>query len=215
MKKVVATLFVLSFIVLFATCSFSEEKNNVSKKTIWNKLVNIFKTQENKPKQLPKADVVTEDKPISKPEIQKKQDTKHPVAEFTKEEVVERIKYMVEITPEVKDFIPELKIERDKDDRVVNVKYSIDGVPTDLNDIDKETLMKIHGRIASERTRMQTERIQKQLQSLAQTQRAIQQVNQIPKTYVAPPRVPIPPKAPASPPKVYVPPPAPSAPPRR
>ncbi|MGB2705720.1 MAG: hypothetical protein WBC74_02550 [Candidatus Omnitrophota bacterium] len=135
---------------------------------------------------------------------------KSPWDEITKDEICERIKHMLEISPEAADFIPKLKIATDKEGNITEIKYNIDGIFKDIKELDKETLIKIHNRINIERTRIQTERIQRQMEAI----RASQNVQRPPRVYT-PPAVPKPHTPPPQPPKVPSPPPTPPAPQRR
>lgn len=117
---------------------------------------------------------------------------KSPMEELTNEQIIERIEYMLVVFPEIYDFIPELKDE-------------------DLKELNKARLIKLHNRVANERTRLQTQRIQRQLETV----RASQNVPRQPPRIYAPPTVPKPPTPPPSPPRVHTPPPTPPSAPRR
>ena len=129
---------------------------------------------------------------------------KSPWDQISEKELRERIKRVLEISPDAADFIPELKITTDKDGNVTEIKYNISGVFTSIETLDKKTLIKMYNRINIERTRIQTERIQRQLEAV----RASQNVQRPPKVYT-PPAVPRPHRPPPQPPKV---PPAPPTP---
>ena len=154
MKKIFILFLTITF--LFVQASFAEEKVG-SVKTGWRKFLGVFK------------------KPFLKPE-------KSPLERFTKEEILRRIKYMLETSPEIADFIPELK-------------------DIDLEKLDKENLMKIHNRINIERIRIQTERMERQLETI----RASERIPKPPQDYTAP-AMPKTPRPPSSPPEVPAPP---------
>lgn len=99
---------------------------------------------------------------------------------LTEKEILKRIKYMLETSPEIMDFIPELK-------------------ELDLETLDKGSLIKIHNRINIERIRIQTDRIQKQLEVI----RASESIPKPPQEYTAPliPKTPAPPQSPPKVPK--------------
>ncbi len=147
-------LLIVSFISL--QTSLAEERVG-SVKTRWRKFLGIFK------------------KPFLKPEIS-------PLEKLTKEEILRRIKYMLETSPEIADFIPELK-------------------DIDLEKLDKENLIKIHNRINIERIRIQTERIERQLEAA----RASERIPKPPQDYTAP-AMPKTPRLPQSPPEIPAPP---------
>lgn len=111
--------------------------------------------------------------------------------ELSKEEILRRIKYMLETSPEIADFIPELK-------------------DIDLEKLDKENLIKIHNRINIERIRIQTERIERQLEAT----RASERIPKPPQDYTAP-AMPQTPRPAPSPPEIPTPPASPPRPPRR
>jgi len=127
-----------------------------------------------------------------------------PLLEFPKEDIIERITELIRYTPGVVDRIPTLTATIDKNGNVTEVKYSIDGVYRDLEDIDKKILVKIHIRITNERIHIQNIRIMKQLEAI----RASQNIPQTPKIY-GPPQIPQTYTPPPSQPKVPTPPPAP------
>ena len=140
---------------------------------------------------------------------------KSPWDSMTEEGIRERIKRMVQVSPEAVNFIPELKVTFDKDGEVLNITYKVDGVAKDLEGLDKGTLIKLHNRINIERVRIQTERIQRQLNAARASQ-------QVPRPPPAPPKIPKPPQAPPTIPKppqalptIPKPPQAPPVPPRR
>lgn len=107
---------------------------------------------------------------------------------ISKKELKERIKTILEFTPEINDFIPELKILRGAEGDITGIDYKIDGFFRSIEKLDKEALLKVYGRISNEMTRIQSERIQRQLEAMRASQN-------IPK----PPQVSIPPSAPKAP----------------
>ena len=117
------------------------------------------------------------------------------------ESAQENIKYILETSPEIEDFIPELVVERDEKGNIEAIKYETDGVLTDINDLDEDTLSSLRSRVGSENARIQTERIQNQLAAV----RAVQNIPRLPAVNT-PPSVPQIPDIPAVPPKVPVPP---------
>ena len=129
--------------------------------------------------------------PVEKePAATEKKADESPIMQLSKEELIGRIEYLVEITPQIKDFIPELK-------------------SIDLKTLSKEDLAKLYSRVNNERARIQTERIQRQLDAV----RASQNIPRPPVVH-APPPVPKAPTPPPAPPKIP-PPPTPMQPGRR
>lgn len=130
--------------------------------------------------------------------------------DLTQGELIERIKFAVGSFPEIANYIPELRITRDAEGNIVKAEYNAMGIFEDLEDLEKDDLVSLYKRVTSERTRLQTLRIQKQLEMVKQAMNA----HRAAQSYKAPPRVPSVPKTtapPPSPPKIPVPPPLPPA----
>lgn len=187
-RYIIIVTSLLAASLLFAEVSFAQERVGLVK-TAWRKFLNVFRK--------PAA------KETHKPEAEPR---KSALAELSEEELRERIRRLLEISPEIADFIPELKLSRDEEGNIIKVEYEKRGTLKNIEELDKETLIRIHNRVNNERVRIQTERIQQQLQ-------AAQAAQKIP----TPPPVhtpPVPPKThtpPPSPPKVPTPPPSPPA----
>ena len=127
--------------------------------------------------------------------------------EFTKEEYIAHIKGNLGRIESLIKSIPGLKKDIDP---AGNAIYTYQGKR--LEDLDKEQLTKLYVRVSSEATRIRTERLNKQLESMRiSEQLAVQnrRITPVPGVPVVPPQ---PPSTPAQPPKV---PPLPLAPPRR
>ena len=190
----------LAMVFLFSTGSFSEEKKEGVVKGLWNKTLNVVKHPIQELTSIPQGKPAPETPPA--PDEKKKS----PWDDMTEEEIRERVKNMVQVSPEAVNFIPELKIAFDKDGQIAKITYEVEGVAKDVKELDKNTLIKLHNRINIERVRIQTERIQRQLN-------ATRASRQIPRPPPQPPKIPRPPQ---QPPKIHRPPPAPPpAPPRR
>ena len=111
--------------------------------------------------------------------------------ELTKSEVLDNLKGKLEHNDEVFDMIPELKAQKDSEGKE---SYTLKGVK--LDDLTKEDLYKLLMRVNQAVTKIQTDRIQKQLENIRQAQNA-QRMAAPP----APPRIPAaPPSAPRIPP---------------
>lgn len=221
-KVLILTLLVMSF--LFTQISLAEEEVGVVKK-MWRRLLNVFK----KPApEKPQPEPVAQPEPVVQPELQPEPQIEPrpeaelepqpqpqpepeivPLSEVSKEVILERIKYMVQISQEALDFIPELKATLDENGNIVKIEYKVSGIFKDIEGLDKRTLMMIHNRINNERIRIQNERIQKQLEAI----RAAQNIPKPPPQPFTPPTQPKIPTQPPSPPKTPTPPPSPPKPP--
>jgi hypothetical protein len=115
------------------------------------------------------------------------------VKNMTKGELVREITSELNDEEELLDYIPTLK--KMKDERGVEYyTYSLDGKTVKISDLDRTTLEKLLSRIYNQATLIQTDRINKQLESM----RSIQNINR----QISVPRVPPPvPTAPRQPPK--------------
>jgi len=182
MKKHMLKLFVLLAMISVActTTLFAEENPGFAKR-MWRKFIN----RNNQTQEVKKT-------PVSK----------EPVKELSNEEMIERMKNMIEVYPEIKESVPGLKIAYGKEDAVEGVELVVDGESKQLSELDDDTLKKLYSRIANERTRLYAERIQKQLETVRRAQGALK----LPPQSSQPPRLP---QLPPAPPKVFSPPPRP------
>jgi len=119
-----------------------------------------------------------------------------PAKEMTKEEMLAELKEDLADNDEVFDSVPELKASAGKNGKAI---YTYKG--TVLDELSKEDLANLYVRLRQTLTRIRTERIQRQLETVRRVER-LQRV-------VAPPQPPQPPRAPSVPPSM---PRAPSAP---
>ena len=210
-------------VLLFATNAvFAQEDAGFVKKT-WRKFTGIFR----KKTESGEAEAPEEIKPVKpeprvaeKPpeageipdsgEAPKIEDS--PLFQMPVEELIERIMGSLRAMPEIIDFLPEVKVEKDKDNKIKKVEYNVSGTFRELKDVDRESLVKLYLRITNERAKLQSERIHKQLETIRQSQQIMRQGP--PKIY-KPPSIPKPPVQPPGPPKVPTPPPDAPKPPRR
>ena len=128
-----------------------------------------------------------------------------PIEEMTKEEVVKSVKTVIDTEEGVLDTFPAVKKEKAADG---TVSYTYQGVK--LEELQREMLVKLLGRVRSEAVRIRTERISRQLTAIKQAENITHLAGRGPdRIRSAPPG--IPPRPPAIPqvPK------APPAPPRR
>ncbi len=115
-----------------------------------------------------------------------------PKRELTKQEMVGRIEDNLTNLEEISGFIPGLKKETDATGK--NVSYAYNGKK--IEDLDKEELTRLYGRISSEAVRVRTDRINRQLAQIRQIEQLSRQNNQIariPRVPTQPPRIPAPP----------------------
>ncbi|MBN1353283.1 MAG: hypothetical protein JW994_01255 [Candidatus Omnitrophica bacterium] len=108
------------------------------------------------------------------------------------EDIIDSIKRMLEGSPDILNVIPELEVSYDKDKKVLSVRYAVEDIFTNVEELDKKTLLNIRNRINNEHVRLQTERIQHQMEAV---RRSIQNIPRPPQIYV-PPRVVTPPAVP-------------------
>lgn len=120
---------------------------------------------------------------------------------MTKEELIKDIKEGIESEDEILSYIPQLKMTKDPDGKVI-ITFEKDGQKVKLEDLDRETLAKIWGSINQIATKINVDRINQQLETIRQTQ-ALQRVTRPPQAMVPPPQ----------PPRYLTPAPAPQAPP--
>ena len=204
MNRVRKIVFVFILTFLYTQLVFAQAGEGNSQ-TIWGRILGVFKKPVAQEKASPKSTIASEKPKTSdrKPGI-----ARPKVEDLSPDEIRDRIKSMVESSPEALDYIPELKASFNEDETVNAMSYKKDGISVNMEELDKETLIKVYSRVNRERTRLNAERIQRQLESI----RAAQNINRI----YAPPPVPTPPpSAPPTPPRVQKPPQVPSIPSRR
>jgi hypothetical protein len=121
--------------------------------------------------------------------------------EMTVEELADGITKVLDQTEEVMDFVPGFKKDKDP---AGGVFYTYKGAR--LEKMEKDILAALYVRVRQERTRLNTERITKQLETIRNVQRATAITNQVsrPPAVVTPPATPpqpvTVPKAPPAPP---------------
>lgn len=109
----------------------------------------------------------------------------------TKEDIITAIKKLLQKEKDILNYIPELKIQKGKEGEE---SYTYQGVK--LEDLDKEKLERISGRINTQATIIRTDRINKQLETIRRTQQTISR----------PPQPPTAVRIPQTPSQVYAPP---------
>ncbi len=129
-------------------------------------------------------------------------------SDFTKEELVTRLAGLLTYNMEVLSYIPELKSQEDEKGDIFFTYVTEHGVTKKLNELDKDILVKLLGRVNGEVNRLNTERIMRQLEQVRQAQQVPKTPPQPPQPprIVVPPEAPTPPQPPPQPPKVYTPP---------
>lgn len=117
------------------------------------------------------------------------------VDKMTKAELLKEITETLDSEDEILDYLPQLKKETSADGKNV-YKFSADNKSVPIQDLDEGTLKKILGSVHQTSTRINTDRITRQLEVIRQTQRVV--------SAPTPPR-PAPVTPPAAPPRVVVP----------
>jgi len=130
-------------------------------------------------------------------------------AAMTKEELLADIKDNLDSEEEILNYVPSLK--KSQGTGAINI-YLLDGVP--LEQVEKEDLEKISVTVAQISTKIRTDRIVNQLESIRQAQNLsrMQNITRPPQIVTPPVRPSPPPRAPSTTSSI---PPAPPAPPRR
>lgn len=124
-----------------------------------------------------------------------------PAKELSKEELVKRLNEKAQHNPDLPSAVQGLAIKE------ADGKKYIEFNGKKLEDIDKETLLKLYISVSRYLTIRNTERIQKQLRSIKQ----IEDINRAQRN-IAGPGVPVVPKIPQAPPRAQTPPRAPTVP---
>ena len=160
-------LLLMIYICFGSQLCFSEEKKIGFVKSSWRKFLNFLKktrkTEVIKPAQPEKTDVTIE------PEVEKE---KRSLIDLDKQGLIEKIKYMLDINMEIPDFIPELRVKRDKANEIIKIEYKIGGIFKNIENLDKEILIKVYNRINNEHIKLQNDRMIKQFESIRQAQEA-------------------------------------------
>ncbi|MFA6078677.1 MAG: hypothetical protein WC779_02905 [Candidatus Omnitrophota bacterium] len=142
-----------------------------------------------------------------------------PAKQFDRAEMASYITEMLRARTDILEFIPELKMEMGPDKKE-SFSYMVDGSYVKIEDLDQDTMQKLLNRMTAEVNRIQSERLNRQIQQEAMRQsqqRAMTQQPRIPtpppQQIAQPPRQPQrPPQPPPQPPRV---PSIPPGPPRR
>jgi len=101
---------------------------------------------------------------------------------YTKEEMIDIIKRRVEAFPQIAFLIPGFRASGDEGGEVVLLYKKVDEIGSSevsLKDLDKETLHRLFVRVNNEATRLNTERIVRQLQQQDNLQRIQMQQQQL------------------------------------
>lgn len=134
---------------------------------------------------------------------------------LSKEKMIDSIQKRLKVYSQILFLIPELQMKKSQDGAEELYYTSRDGIALKLSDLDEKTLRELFSRVNNEATRLNTERIQRQIQQQEQLTRMLQQIPQPPQQPPQPPQIYNPPPQPPQPPRVYNPPPPPPEPPRR
>jgi len=206
MKRIGLKLAVIFACLAFASASFAQEPEGLIPK-----LMKKFKGKEAATKKPAVA-------PASMPALPKQMVPRAPgqaassagggertvtpgAGKMTKEELIKDIREDLESEDEILGYIPQLKMTKGPDGKAV-ITFEKQGQMVKLEDLDKETLIKIWGNINQMATKINVDRINQQLETIRQTQ-ALQRVTRPPQAVVPapqPPRYQAPPPAPQPPP---------------
>jgi len=195
MKKRLVFFTLALFIVftLLDSVSFAEEDVGFVKKS-WRKFLESFK-QPGEEAPAPERGVKEKAPGVGVKKSDRTPPGMSPLTWVSKEEIKGRIINILDIDPEVLDYIPELRAKFDDEFNLIELEYNLDGMYVDIGVLEKKELINIHNRINNERLRLQTERIQRQV-THPTPPHAVPQ----PPTIVTPPEIPRPPKVPYTPP---------------
>ena len=203
MTKIIVIFMVLAAILCLPQNSFAEEKEGLLKKfSDWRQ--KLFSLKEAVP-----------EKKEAVPAIAKK---RPPEKKYTKDEMVNTIKDILDDEEEMLGFMPSMKKETDEKGLAI---YRFDG--TKLEDLDDVILKKLFNKVRQEVTRIRTDRLNRQLENIRRNQQLTTGAGRTPAQIPAPPpSIPqvhaapkAPPAPPSQPPQVSRPPSPPPAPPRR
>ncbi|OGW75083.1 MAG: hypothetical protein A2Z72_03590 [Omnitrophica bacterium RBG_13_46_9] len=117
-----------------------------------------------------------------------------PLFDFTEEDIIQRIKEEVKFWEAALSHIPEIKVTLDEEGNVAKVEYMIDGVLKNIEELDKETLIRINNTITHKFSQILSDRLRAQWKATA----LALSVPKLPETPVA--------HTPPSLPQVYIPP---------
>lgn len=201
--------------MLFAALLVTSHVFSAESEGFVQKIKNRFKPKEDAAVQPVKKETVTE-KPA--PEAAKPAPTApKSIDKMTREEIAERIAKVLDRREEVISFVQDLKKEKDPEG---NVFYTFRGVK--ISDLERGLLEKVYIRVRNEAVRINTERVNKQIESINranQLSRMLKQpplVPSVPRVVMAPPNPPVLPPIVQQTPQIPKNPPAPPpAPPRR
>lgn len=122
---------------------------------------------------------------------------KAPAPEMPRSEMIERIKYDVEMDEGVLEKLPQLKVIMD-DSGARSYKYMQDGKEIGLEDLDDARLRTLMDNVSDQTRAHQAGIVNNQLQMIAEAQRASAMQAQIPRPTPTPPQ---PPRTPPQPPQ--------------
>jgi len=208
LKKIVAFTAIFGFL-LYSSLSFAEEKQSIFKKLIdFKNKAFIKKDAVSAPKAEVKPAVPVSGGPASASKAMP------PKKAYTKEEMVADVKETLDDEEELLNFIPGLKKATTEKGESL---YTYEGMK--LEELDQEKLRKIFTRVRQEATRIRTDRLNRQLETIRRTQQltavAAGGAPRVPVAPPAPPRILSTPNVPSAPPSIPRPPSPPPAPPRR
>ncbi len=144
--------------------------------------------------------------------------------ELSRDQMVKIIERRLKSYPQIVLIIPGLEVRQSQEGKEETYYTDKGGIALKLEQLEKESLLRLFGRVNNEATKINTERIIRQIQQQEQLMRQIQQgiprqPQQPPRVFTPPPQPPQvftpPQQLPQQPPRIQTPPPAPPAPSRR
>lgn len=167
--------------------------------------------EEEEPAALEEVELIEESAGIVEDESTTKganEEKKRP--ELSKEKMIASIERRVKVYPQLLQFIPDLKMKKSQDGTEELYYTDKGGIAIKIRDLEEKSLLNLFGRVNNEATRLNTERIQKQIQQQEQLMRQIQQQQQqVQQQQQMQQNMPVQPVQPVQPPQVYYPPPQP------
>ena len=110
------------------------------------------------------------------------------IADLSEKDIVERLVNLLKYHPDALNLIPELRSGEDEEGNLFYTYTPEDGITKNLDELEREKLMKVYSRVTSEVNRLNTEKIMRQLEQIRQAQQASRVPAQPPKVYQPPRR---------------------------
>ncbi|MDD5496659.1 MAG: hypothetical protein PHP46_06130 [Candidatus Omnitrophica bacterium] len=149
-----------------------------------------------------KADLKTQKLPeVKKETAAPKAAKRKPIAEMTRAEMLGELKRRIEIEEDILKYVPEIKKKKDPDGNVSYV-YQAGVQEIKFEDLEEEQLRGLLSKVSSVATKLNTERIQRQLELTRQRAGAVSGSPRVPAIPKTPPATAPSYRTPTQPPKV-------------